>query len=155
MRQDNFKNFQAECRNSIEIAPRALLLAAGVILTVLMISIMVNQFKSANEMVNISSEMISDRATELKYSELYSMDGMEVYGSDVVNLCKKELGKGINITLKKGINTVTYTDEAAITKLRDYESNEYVKPSTRWKCSVVKNKNGIVTDVIFTRKDGS
>ena len=46
-------------RNCIEIAPRALLLAAGVVLTVVLISLMISQFKSAQEMVNISSEMIS------------------------------------------------------------------------------------------------
>lgn len=139
-------------RNCIEIAPRALLLAAGVVLTVVLISVMINQFESAQEMVNISSEMINERTENLKNGDILDMDGMEVSGSDVLNVCKKELGKGLNITLKNGSASITYSEESSLTKLRDYESSEYIKPSTRWKCNVVKNKNGILTEIIFTRK---
>ena len=140
-------------RNCIEIAPRALLLAAGVVLTVVLISLMITQFKSAQEMVNISSEMISERTESMKNGELEEMDGMEVSGSDVINVCKKYLGKGIDITLKNGDNSKKYSDEVSLSKLKDYECSEYVKPSTKWKCKTVKNKNGILTDIIFTRKD--
>lgn len=139
-------------RNCIEIAPRALLLAAGVILTVVLISLMIAQFNSAREMANISSEMISERTENLKNGEILDMDGMEVSGSDVLNVCKKELGKGLNITLKNGSESITYFEEASLSKLRDYESGEYIKPSTRWKCKVLRNKNGILTEIIFTRK---
>ena len=95
-------------RNCIEIAPRALLLAAGVVLTVVLISVMINQFNSAQEMVNISSNMINERTENLKNGEILDMDGMEVSGSDVLNVCKKELGKGLNITLKNGSDSITY-----------------------------------------------
>ena len=139
-------------RNCIEIAPRALLLAAGVVLTVVLISVMINQFNSAQEMVNISSNMINERTENLKNGEILDMDGLEVSGSDVLNVCKKELGKGLNITLKNGSDSITYYEESSLAKLRDYESSEYIKPSTRWKCKVVKNKNGILTDIMFTRK---
>ena len=141
-------------RNCIEIAPRALLLAAGVVLTVVLISIMITQFKSAEEMVNISSDMISERTEELKTGEIMDLDGMEVNGADVVNVCKRELGKGLSITLKNGSNSKTYSDTESLSRLKDYESSEYVKPSTLWKCKVVKNKNGIITEILFTRKEG-
>ena len=65
-------------RNRIEIAPRALLLAAGVVLTVVLISVMVSQFKSAEEMINVSSTVISEKTQDLKDSELTGIDGLEV-----------------------------------------------------------------------------
>ena len=139
-------------RNRIEIAPRALLLAAGVVLTVVLISVMIVQFKSAQSMVNISNEMISERTEELKNSELEEIDGTLVSGSDVINVCKKQLKNGITITLKNGSVTKSYTGEDDIYKLKDYDSPEYVKPSTKWKCRVDVNRNGIVTEIIFTRK---
>ena len=139
-------------RNRIEIAPRALLLAAGVVLTVVLISVMVSQFKSAEEMINVSSAVINEKTQDLKDSELTGIDGLEVNGSDVVNVCRKQLGNGINVTLKNGSKSVTYSDSSDISKLKDYESGEYVKPSTKWKCRLVKNKNGIITEIIFTKK---
>ena len=139
-------------RNRIEIAPRALLLAAGVVLTVVLISLMLTQFKSAEDMVNISSSLINEKTEELKYADLIEIDGMEVNGSDVVNICRKHLDKGIKITLKNGEKSKTYSEKSQISKLKDYESTEYVKPSTKWKCGVVTNKNGIISEIIFTRK---
>ena len=140
-------------RNCVEIAPRALLLAAGIILTVLLISVMVTEFKSAKDMMNVSSEMISERTEELRNGELLSLDGTVVYGSDVVNICRKEIEKGIKITLKKDSGSTVYTDAGSLSKLRDYEDAEYIKPFTRWKCNITKNNNGIITDIVFTQKE--
>ena len=48
-------------RNRFEIAPQALLLAAGVILSVVLISIMVMQFEQAKNMSDVvSGKMIED-----------------------------------------------------------------------------------------------
>ena len=148
----NYGIIKIHSRNCLEIAPRALLLAAAVILTVVLISVMVAQFKSAQEMVNVSSELISQRTDDIRNSEILELDGMEVRGSDVLNVCKRELGEGIKITLKNGGTSKTYTDSASIDSLRDYESSEYVKPLSSWKCNVLRNKNGIITEVIFTKK---
>ena len=140
-------------RNCIEIAPRALLLAATVILTVVLISVMVMQFKASKEMMNVTSEQISERTEEIRNGELLELDGMVVDGADVLNVCKKQLGKGMKVTLKNGSVSKTYSDASDVAKLRDYESTEYIKPFTTWKCSVLKNKNGIITEIIFNKKE--
>ena len=137
-------------RNCIEIAPRALLLAAGIILTVLLISVMVTQFRSAEDMMNVSGRMINEQTENLKYGELISLDGSAVYGSDVVNISQKQTDNGIKITLKKDSGTVSYTDQKSVSKMRDFENSEYIKPFTRWKVSVSKNDNGVITEIVFT-----
>ena len=141
-------------RNCIEIAPRALLLAAGIILTVLLISVMMTQFKSAQDMMNVSGRMINKQTENIKYGELLSLDGSAVYGADVVNISQKQTDNGIKITLKKDSGTVSYTDPKSVSKMRDFEDPAYVKPFTRWKCSIQKNENGLITDIVFTEISG-
>ena len=145
---------------SIEIAPRALLLAVSVLLSVLLVSLMISQFISAREMANISSEYISDRTEEIKNSEIVKLDGLTVSGADVVNFCIKNLentysGEEADFTIVlKGTsgNSRTYKNYEAALKLKSPENSEYVNPVSKWICHVKRNKNGIITDVEFTKK---
>ena len=147
-------------RNCLEIAPRALLLAVAVILTVLIVSLMVSQFKSAQEMSNASMEVISRRTDEIRNNEITQYDGLTVSGADVVNFLKRNLMDAVGgdesdlkITLKGGSgNSRTYRTYEAAVGLSDMDDDEYVNPVTKWKCSVIRNKNGIITEVIFKRK---
>lgn len=145
---------------AIEIAPRALLLAVSVLLSVLLVSLMISQFISAREMANISSEYISDRTEEIKNSDIVKLDGLTVSGADVVNFCLKNLENtysgeeaDIKIVLNgTSGNSRTYKNYEAALKLRDPENSEYVNPVTKWICHVKRNKNGIITEVEFTKK---
>ena len=145
------------CR--IEIAPRALLMAAAVMLSVLLISIMISQYNSAREVVNSSSDIMSRKAEEIRDSDIMQYDGLTVNGEDVINFMKKNLGEDselygqLKVTLK-GVsgNTMSYSDTEPLSSLTDPENEKYVRPFSKWKCSVKKNKNGIITEVVFSKK---
>lgn len=144
---------------SIEIAPRALLMAAAVMLSVLLISIMISQYNSAREVVNSSSDVMSRKAEEIRNSDIMQYDGLTVTGEDVINFMKKNLGEDaemygqLTVTLK-GVsgNILSYSDTESVSSLTDPENEKYIRPFSKWKCSVKKNKNGIITEVIFSKK---
>ena len=154
------KTFIKDIRlNRIEIAPRALIMAAAVMLSVLLISIMISQYNSAREVVNSSSKVMSDRAEEIRNSDIMQYDGQTVTGEDVISFIKKNLAEGAEM---QGQITVTLTgvsgaslvlkDAAMLGSLTDPEDEMYIRPFSKWKCSIKKNKNGIITDAVF-RKD--
>ena len=139
-------------RNRIEIAPRALLLAVAVILSVLLVSIMLSQFKSAREMANISSEAMNKRTEELINEDILKYDGLTVSGADLINFCKRNIDE-VNITLKGASGyTRLLENHDTIATLTDPDESEFVNPVSKWKCSVERNKNGIILGVIFTKK---
>ena len=156
--EDKNKSIQYS-RSCIEIAPRALLMAAAVILSVLLVSIMISQFNSAQGMVNSSSEVISKRTMEIRNSEIMQYDGLTVTGEEVINFMKKNLdvyGSGeapFSITLKgTSGHSESYSEYSALNALTDPESEKYIKPFSKWRCMVKKNKNDIITEVIFSKK---
>ena len=144
--------------NRIEIAPRALLMAAAVMLSVLLVSIMISQYNSAREVVNSSSDVMSRKAEEIRNSDIMQYDGLTVNGEDVINFIKKNLAEGaemqgqITVTLT-GVsgNSQSLTDTVLLGSLTDPENEKYIRPFSKWKCSVKKNKNGIITEVVFRK----
>ena len=54
----------------------------------------------------------------------------------------------------KGVsgNSRTYKDYDSILVLMDSEKSEFVNPVSKWTCRVIRNKNGIITEIIFTKK---
>ena len=72
-------------RNRLDIAPQALLLAAGVILSVVLISIMVTQFEQARQMSDIVTGNMLSTAETLKNSSITQYDGLRVSGAEVRN----------------------------------------------------------------------
>lgn len=150
-------------RNGMEVVPSALLMAAGVIISIVLISIMISQMNTAGELSNVVSNEMSDRIDDIKNSSITQYDGLTVNGSDVVNFFKKQFddyqspdSAPFEIELDRSndgkSNGKVYKDGRSASELRDTASIQYVKPSSQWKCEVRKNKNGIITRVIFVKQ---
>ncbi|MCQ2495474.1 MAG: hypothetical protein MJ131_02665 [Lachnospiraceae bacterium] len=148
-------------RNSLDIAPQALLMAAGVVLSVLLVSIMISQFRAGREMANLAGERILSATENIKQSDILQYDGLMVKGADVINFCKKYLGDyapgdkaeftvNINHVQEGSEEVFEYSDSKYLSDIRDSESKHYIKPTGKWKCKVIKNLNGIITAVDFT-----
>ena len=155
--------FTKYVRNRVDIAPQALLMAAGVILSIVLISVMVAQMNSAGEMSNLVSNDIAEKVDDIRNSSIMQYDGLTVNGADVVNFYKKQFDDypagtrapfiiEIDHSNDGSENGIQYTDGSNSGNMRDSASSQYVKPSSLWKCTVHKNKNGIITKVSFVRQ---
>ena len=140
-------------RNRLDIAPQALLLSVGVILSVVLISIMVIQFEQARKMAEIVSENMLETTERIKNSDILQYDGETLTGADVRNFCKKYLSGGDEIekiTIKNKTVTTTYTQSSSRSGINNTSSAEYVAPTAAYSCSITCNANGIITLVSFT-----
>ena len=142
-------------RNGADIPAQAMLMAAGVLVAVVVISILFVQFQQANQMSGIVGENMTDMTDDIKNSDIMQYDGLEVTGADVVNFYKKHLGdytSGETGPFAVVIGGTSYQNGASVSSLRDSSSSAYVKPTARYKCTVTKNANGVITKVTFTKK---
>lgn len=135
---------------------KALLIAASTIITCIIISL---GFMMAREAGAIGNSVVGEfyryrRVVEER--DLMKYDGAVVYGSDVVNLMKKELSEtadGFVVTVKEKKTGYSYTDRSGAEKAEDIEHAEYIVPTSEYTGKVIRNENGVITEILFVKKE--
>lgn len=135
---------------------KALLIAASTIITCIIISL---GFMMAREAGAIGNSVVGEfyryrRVVEER--DLMKYDGAVVYGSDVVNLMKKELSEtadGFVVTIKEKKTGYSYTDRSGAEKAEDIEHAEYIVPTSEYTGKVIRNENGVITEILFVKKE--
>lgn len=139
-------------RNRLDIAPQALLLSVGVILSVILISIMVIQFEQARKLADAVSENMLAVTEEISNSDVMRLDGEKVTGADVRNFCKRYLLRSEGperVAVVKGAASVFYSEYEECSDMKDATSPNYVDPTDLYICEVSRNANGVITEVKF------
>ncbi|KAF9125665.1 hypothetical protein BGX30_000348 [Mortierella sp. GBA39] len=158
----------------IGFAPIALKVAAGIFLTIALITIVVILFISAQEATKTAQNNFSDIQTELSQASFTVYDGTSISGSQVTNALRKFKDKDqFGILVKTGKNrqgqwygnqlnisadiasdnygSVINTGQRVgnLTQTANESSNEYVNPSGKFKASIVKDSSNVVRGLIF------
>ncbi len=143
-------------RNRFEIAPQALILSAGVIMSIILISIMVAQFERAQKMSALVTEKMIQTSDSIANSDIMQYDGVTLTGADVRNFYRKyftQNGSDISaMSVNNGKTTTNYTTPGSYSDMTDPNGKKFIKPDDLYKCSITVNKNGIITKVSFTKK---
>ncbi|CAM2783446.1 ABC transporter permease [Paenibacillus sediminis] len=154
-------------------ASTALKVAAGIFLTIALITIVVILFISAQEATKTAQNNFSDIQTELSQAAFTVYDGTTISGSQVTNALRKFKGKDqFGILVKTGKNKVVGTwygnvlednpnssiygsvigNGAPVFKSAlDETSNDYVNPSGKFKAEIVKDSSNVVRGLIFVQ----
>jgi hypothetical protein len=155
-------------------ASSALKVAAGIFLTIALITIVVILFVSAQEATKTAQNSFSDIQTELSQASFTVYDDTTVSGSQVTNALRKFKDRDqFGILVKTGKNSggewygdVLLINEpvsserygsvygqslAPISNAWDERLNEYVNPSGKFKAMVVKDSSNVVRGLIFTQ----
>jgi hypothetical protein len=154
-------------------ASSALKVAAGIFLTIALITIVVILFISAQEATKTAQNNFSDIQTELAQASFTVYDETTISGSQVTNALRKYKGKPqFGIEVKTGKNmagewygstldinnlsnasygSVLTESAASIGNTWDESSSEYVNPSGKFKAEVVKDSSNVVRGLIFTQ----
>lgn len=161
-------------------AQRALLIAAGLFLTIALITLVVNLFGSAQEASKQAQNDFSSMQTELSNAAFDGYDNTTLTGSQVLNAIRKYLTKesfGIQVRTGKnklvssttgmwynheididgGSGSVSYGEiidddaDGTLTIATDEESDHYINPSGQFKGLVIRDNNGVVRGIIFTQ----
>lgn len=155
-------------------ASSALKVAAGIFLTIALITIVVILFVSAQEATKTAQNSFSDIQTELSQASFTVYDDTTVSGSQVTNALRKFKDRDqFGILVRTGKNkggewyghilnvsdpesseyygSVINHSNAPISNAWDERLNEYVNPSGKFKARVVKDSSNVVRGLIFTQ----
>ncbi|WIV17817.1 ABC transporter permease [Paenibacillus polygoni] len=156
-------------------ASSALKVAAGIFLTIALITIVVILFISAQEATKTAQNNFADIQTELSQTSFTVYDGTTISGSQVTNALRKFKGKDqFGIYIKTGKNAagqwygypLNVTTESSaygevvapegatlgtVENTLNERKSEYVNPSGRFKATVVKDSSNVVRGLLFTQ----
>ncbi|WP_054955812.1 hypothetical protein [Paenibacillus dakarensis] len=149
-------------------ASSALKVAAGIFLTIALITIVVILFVSAQEATKTAQNNFSDIQTELSQAAFTVYDSTTISGSQVTNALRKYKDKdqfGIYIETGKNPNgqwygnvldsdgSVEHPDarQGTIAQTLNEKSPEYVNPSGKFKASIVKDESNVIRGIIFVQ----
>lgn len=136
---------------------KALLLAASTIITCIIVGL---GFQMAREAKGIGNQVVGELhryRISVEEQDLVKYDGVTVYGTDVVNLMKKELSEketGFCITVRDKIHCYTYKTREEAEKAREEETTRYIPPLAEYTGEVIRNENEVIVEVVF-RKVGT
>lgn len=132
---------------------KLLLSAASMILTCTIVSVGIISMNQAKLMAGITSNKISRYNKELAESDVSIYDGVCVRGSDIVNFYKRHFVNqndgSFVMTVKHTAKSFTYLDGSYLKRMRQQESEHYIKPTNQYQCTVVYNINQLITEVVF------
>ncbi|CAM2840346.1 ABC transporter permease [Paenibacillus taichungensis] len=155
-------------------ASSALKVAAGIFLTIALITIVVLLFISAQEATKTAQNNFADIQTELSQAAFTVYDGTTISGSQVTNALRKYADKdqfgiqvitgknkggqwyGNQLNISQDLNNADYgsvikPDEkvGVINQTMSEKDNQYVNPSGKFKAIIVKDKSNVVRGLIF------
>ncbi|KQY94128.1 MULTISPECIES: hypothetical protein [Paenibacillus] len=155
-------------------ASSALKVAAGIFLTIALITIVVLLFISAQEATKTAQNNFADIQTELSQAAFTVYDGTTISGSQVTNALRKYADKdqfgiqvitgknkggqwyGNELNISQDLNNESYgsvikTNEKVgnINQTMSEKENQYVNPSGKFKALIVKDKSNVVRGLIF------
>ncbi|MCR5431631.1 MAG: hypothetical protein K6E95_03640 [Lachnospiraceae bacterium] len=146
-------------RNRFEVVGQSLIMAAGVILAVIFVSIMIMEFENSRKLSDAVNENILDITETLKNSDVMMYDGVRVRGADVLNFGKKffySAGEEITFVMKivsKSGRELRVTDrEDMVTVVAESALGtdpDAIDPLAEYIGIVSQNENGIITEVSF------
>ena len=148
-------------RNRFEVVGHSLVFAAGVIVAVVFVSIMIMEFENARKLSDAVNGNMIELAAAVKDSGVTMYDGVKVLGADVLNFGKKYFGAAsgpgpfvMRVTADSGQSVVVSDKEELLELVRISALGSdpgAVGPTDEYLGTVIRNDNGIITEVSFSK----
>lgn len=149
----------------MENSLKGLMLAAGTIVTCLIISLGFFIAKEAKDSATSGANQISKLNNEFMENDKVIYDATEVSGSEVINVIRKFRNDmlAILVTTKKGTTAYNYTvdekagtlDKAAVTEYQAGKAvteKDYINPTARFMGNVIRDANGTIIGIKFEQR---
>ena len=135
------------------------LIAAGVIITAGLIFLGFRMADMGTATANHVMGRFTSFMRDIEENEMMQFDGVTVAGSDVVNFMRKYLSQrtneteeGMTVTVVKGATSISYQKYEEIKEIYNFSHASYIDPTVLFKGSVIKNENGVITEVKFEQR---
>lgn len=153
----------------MENSLKAILIGAGVVITMIVVSIGFLLMRSGQSTTQTAIGKLSQINTEMSESQYTMYDGMENRGNEVVNILKKFKDEHIgiqiktnkipsgtwyihNVTIANNVGTIMSESTNKITDTMDETHNQYINPNGKFLGELVRDENGTVVALVFTQQ---
>lgn len=146
----------------MENSLKGLILAAGTIITCVVISLGFFIAREAKDTASNGANQINKLNSEFVESDKVIYDGATVSGSEVLNVIKKFQNDKIGIMVKTNKSTTCYgyifdEETGDISKKSDTEyevaadsdSNMYINPYVNFEGKLIRDSNEVITGIVF------
>lgn len=141
--------------------------AAGIFLTIMLITIVVIITISSQDAAKQGQTKMASITTQLSDTEFNTYNNTTLSGSQVMNAIRQYMNLeqfGIRVITGKGADTyygntfdvkeghITNKDEdknLTLTKAEDQSEPDYINPSGKFKSKIVRDKNNMIRGIIF------
>ncbi len=141
----------------LSMATRFLTLGAATIISCLLISLGMYQYRQAAQLANNVNKRMSELSVWLAEEELLQYEGTELSGAEVVSFYKRyfagtEVLPDFCMVLVQ--NGQEYSlDTSGLLELLQTEGEElYCIPQAVYVCSVIRNRNDVITEISFEKQ---
>jgi hypothetical protein len=148
-----------ERKVSLDNSLKGLILAAGVAITCLVISLGFYASSEAKNVAAASTSKLSEFLKELNESDIILYHGFTITGCDVVNFIKKQLGSVsfaetpyLNIFVKTSKSENTYNSEDDIANINNFTHIQYINPLGKFKGEVIRDDNDVICEIRFIQQ---
>lgn len=155
----------------MENSLKGLLLAAGTIITCIVISLGFFIAREARDTAADGAGQISKLNAEFNESDKVMYDGMMVSGSEVVNVINKFRNNMLSVTVKTKLSDISYNyyltkvedgsseadwklgEESSVKGYAAVELNQtgYINPNAQFRGEVIRDKNHVIIGIVFTQ----
>ena len=149
----------------MENSLKGLMLAAGIIITCIIISLGFYIAREARDTAASGTGQINQLQAEFSDTSKTMYDGTEVSGSEVINVIRKfsDDAMGIKVVTSKtstyygyhfteGDGALGEKSSSSYKNAQDATSQFYINPTGRFAGSVVRDDNGVITGLVFTQQ---
>lgn len=143
---------------------KGLILAAGTIITCIVISLGFYISREARDTAASGAGQISKLNAEFNESDKVMYDGLNVSGSEVINVINKFKNGyiAIQVNTKKSSNyyenilddkqtEITGTSSASVKAAQNSQSNAYINPNGQFQGSIIRDVNYTIIGIIFSQ----
>lgn len=136
----------------LTMATRFLTLGAATIISCLLISLGIFQFRQARNMTNIVNHRMTELESILTDADISVCDGMIFRGSDVVNLFRKYMTgeSDYEFVVRKNSQEYILSRAEQVVELTTPTKGSYCNPAESFICALGRNVNGVLIRVSFT-----
>lgn len=149
----------------MENSLKGLMLAAGIIITCVIISLGFYIAREATDTASAGTGQITELQAQFSDTSKTMYDNTKVSGSEVINVIRKFSDEvmGIKVVTKKNSTYYNYNfndtegtlktaSKADIKAAQDATKDTYINPTGRFAGQVVRDANGVITGIIFTQE---
>lgn len=142
----------------LSMATRFLTLGAATIISCLLISLGMYQYRQAKQLSNAVNRRMIELSAWIEGEEVTQYDGVLMSGAEVVNFYKRfftnvqELPEFCMVIEQDNMRRVLASGEF-LEELQTEDSVLYCPNQAVYQCSVIRNQNGVITEVCFVKKE--